>query len=128
MYYLQLVLPFQERIQISVNESAKSSPFMQGEPVVPTNNKDNLDEERVVDSTPKPIEPTNQTYAKAGPQHNQWTSKRLSKIIRREAMKAIDMKLSISSQRNSVEAITYRFLVHLFEIDKGEEWQDEKHE
>ena len=135
IYYLWLVLPFWERIQISVDEDTKFSPFMWGEPMIPTNNKNHPDEESFIDSTPEPTqpiepdfvessestEPINQVYTKAGPWHNQWTSERLSRIIRREAMKAMDTKLSISSWRNSVEAITRRFLVHPFEFDKDEE-------
>lgn len=32
MYYLWLLLPFRERVQISIDEGAKSSPFVWGVP------------------------------------------------------------------------------------------------
>jgi superfamily II DNA helicase RecQ len=133
-HYLNRALPFWERVQMSVDQDTRFSPFMWGETIKAIDDDKEPDEDEVpnnagfVDSTPvcTNVEPVNQAYTKVGPWYNQWTSERLSRIIRREALKAMDAPLSISSWRNCVEAISQRFLVHPFEVDKDEEWTDEK--
>lgn len=56
-------------------------------------------------------------YVKVGPWYREWTTERLSCIMRQEGMKGMDAKLGISSWRNMIEAIGKQFLKHLFEFD-----------
>lgn len=67
-------------------------------------------------------------YVKTGPWYKEWTTERMSSIIRREAIKAMDAKLGTSSWRNIIEAIGKRFLTRPFEFDQDEEWTDEASE
>lgn len=145
MYYLWLVLPYWEKVQISVDTDATLSPFVWGDTTVPEDEKEDADaDDEEFSDLAEPAQPaqpaqsdaiqsesssvSNSIYTKAGPWYNKWTSERLSRIIRREAMKAMDTPLSISSYRNTVEAITHKYLIHPFSMDKDDEWKDEKHE
>jgi superfamily II DNA helicase RecQ len=140
MYYLWLVLPFWDRVRISVDEDVMPSPFVWGETAIPDDENEDPDNEDFLDLTMESGDPeitgpegveseaVHTIYTRTGPWHKQWTSERFSRIIRREAMQAMDTPLSISSYRNTVEAITHKYLIHPFDMEKGEEWKDEKHE
>jgi superfamily II DNA helicase RecQ len=137
MYYLWLVLPFWEKVQISVDENAQFSPFLWGGPAADMRTqwdeeKEDVDgeeqEEDGQDESPgdvaeEAMEP--ESYTKVGAWYHDWTSERLSRIIRREGVKAMDAKLGNSSWRNIVEAISVRFLRRPFEFDRDDEWKDE---
>jgi superfamily II DNA or RNA helicase len=134
MYYLWLVLPFWEKVQISVDKEVQFSPFLWGQPASEVrrggreDGEDKEDEDEL-EHNDEPVE-TSATvaegpYVQAGAWCREWTSERLSRIIRRECVKGMDAKLGISSWRNMIEAIGQRFLQHPFEFEQDEKWTDE---
>ena len=155
MYWLWIVLPFWDKVQISIDADVRSSAFLWGGPASSPRkesnpnrdsrdspNRDNPD--RDSRNSPNRDSPENNRnrdspennpnrdspdrdnpYTRVGPWHREWNSERLSKIMRREGMKAMNAKLGISAWRNMVEAISIRFLRHPFEFDETEEWKDE---
>jgi hypothetical protein len=130
MYYLWLVLPFWERVQISMDEDVKFSPFLWGKPTLDGKEAKESASDINNDTDPSPevdiIETIDSNpYVKAGPWHKEWTSNRLRTIIQRECKKGMDVKMNISAWRNMVEAISIKFLRHAFEFDEDEEWKDE---
>jgi hypothetical protein len=129
------VLLFWERVQILVGIDVKFSPFLWGQPAseIGKEGPEEELEERQEDLAEHPTPQVNAEvidgpYAKIGTWYKEWTSERLSRIIRREGMKGMDAKLGISSWRNMIEAIGQRFLQHPFEFDRDEEWTDEASE
>ena len=102
MYYLWLVLPFWERVQISMDEDVKFSPFLWGKPTLDGKEAKEKASDINNDTDPSPevdiIETIDSNpYVKAGPWHKEWTSNRLRTIIQRECKKGMDVKMNISA-------------------------------
>jgi hypothetical protein len=141
MYYLWLVLPFWEKVRISVNKQAEASVFVfrdgkkkgqdkkQEEKKKPERehemNKVDSDFEGCseADSGDELIE----WYTRVGPWEKEWNSQRLRKIIQRESMSGMGVKLNISLWRQIIKAISRRYLQYRFEDDEdgGEEMETE---
>jgi hypothetical protein len=135
LYYLWLVLPFWERVQISVDEDVRLSPFVWGKPAREAREsrereRAEADEEPSEEPSeePNPEDDTimdNNPYVQIGPWHKEWTSNRLRVIIGREFKQGIGVKMNINAWRNMAEAISHKFLRHPFEFDEDDEWRDE---
>lgn len=91
VYYLWLVLPFWENIQVVVDGAVELSPFVWGGCTGQT-----VEGEEEGASTRRPMRP--------------WTSERMRKIIQRESVAWMGVKLNISAWRQVVIAIARKYL------------------
>jgi len=142
MYYLWLVLPFWENVQVSIDEAVKPSPFLWGEPKMEADmgvekeetvgeeedGHDGPQDESQDDGVVEVIIPGPYTKTKTSPWYRDWKSERLRRIIQRQSKKSMDTKLNISAWRNIIEAISVQYLHHPFEFDQADEWIDEAFE
>ncbi|KFZ24703.1 hypothetical protein V502_00818, partial [Pseudogymnoascus sp. VKM F-4520 (FW-2644)] len=154
LYYLWLVLPFWEKVQISADPDFRGSPFVWGMPALEV--KREKEDAKVakqpvrrgeVERAKQPIQRgeteedleeaeqpvrrgeietiDNEVYKSASIWKREWTSAWMRGIIQRECKKGINVKMNIDAWRNMVEAISQKFLRHPFEFDSDEEWKDE---
>src|SRR5258706_2721059 len=137
LYYLWLVLPYWERVCVSIGgEDVKLSPFVWGQPEghEPRKEEESKEEDESKGDNEgdnsKGLDDNDHIYHQVGPWYNKWTSARMREIIKRESRKAMGEKgqFHISAWRNMIRAIGVRFLHRPFQFDEDEEWKDESDE
>ncbi|KFZ23939.1 hypothetical protein V502_01582 [Pseudogymnoascus sp. VKM F-4520 (FW-2644)] len=133
MYYLWLVLPFWEKVQISVDLGFQGSLFIWGRPAL--EEKREREDAKVAKVAKQPVwsEDKEDDLEEAEHTVEEVESEEVETInndgiIQWECKKGMNIKMNINAWRNMVKAIGQKFLQHPFEFDTDEEWRDEADE
>ena len=129
VYYLWLVLPFWESIEMMTDRVTELSPFVWGDSKTDDGEK-HAEKDRADDTAGSHSEDDsiqedaeNQALKRS---RTVWTSERLRKIIQRESMISMGVKLNISAWRQVTIAIGRKYLGDKFREEGGsEEYDDE---
>src|SRR6187402_3553284 len=146
VYYLWLVLPFWESIQVVVDGAVELSAFVWGgakrgdeeeEEKGEREEEEREAEMRPADpgaDVPDPDSGAGDVESSVCRPKKQWTSERMRRIIQRESMKWMGVRLNISAWRQIVIAIARRFLRDRFgfedkdDLGGSDDFDEDNHE
>ena len=129
VYYLWLVLPFWESIEMMTDRVTELSPFVWGDGKMEDEEKKRAEKDKPDNSADSHSEndsiqedEENQALKRS---RKAWTSERLRKIIQRESMIWMGVKLNISAWRQVTIAIARKYLQDKFGEEQGSEEYDD---
>lgn len=143
IYYLWIVLPWWEAIQVSVDADIQASPFIWGRGKTEQERRDkavrkaSVPEDEDEEAVPSDFDGFSDgdsgdeieelyTRSQTSPWEKAWTPDRMRKIIQRESEGAIGVKWNISTWRHGAAAITARFMERqVNDEDEGEEEEED---
>jgi superfamily II DNA helicase RecQ len=117
VYYLWLVRPFWECIEMMTNNVTELSPFVWG--MRPTEEEDEKEpQDHPESSSNHESQTSDEENGRLRRPRKAWMSERLRKIIQRESVEWIGVKFNISAWRDAVIAIGRKYLRDIFN-DEG---------